>query len=97
MNSPLRILSALTLAIAAPSCSHMFRTDYGVPGAGYDDRAAYNQGFSDGSGDRSAGRAHNPHINEDSATLPAAYRKEYVWGYIDGYRGMRGTLIEGSK
>lgn len=94
MKSPFYALSALILATALPSC--LSGTQYGVPGAGYTANDAYQRGYRDGSGDRASGRAHNPHINEDSSNLPAAFRKEYVWGYTEGYRGT-GSGIAGSK
>ncbi|MBB5352533.1 hypothetical protein HNR46_002779 [Haloferula luteola] len=84
-------------ALAFSSCQPFFRTEVGAPAAGYDESDAYRRGFEDGSGDRLAGRAHNPHINEDSATLPSAHRKNYLWGYTDGYGNPSGARVMGSK
>ena len=74
----------------------MSGVESGVPGAGYTANDAYQRGWSDGSSDRAAGRAHNPHINEDSSNLPSAFRNQYIWGYTEGYRGTSGG-IRGSK
>lgn len=83
MKSPFYALALVVLAGTLPSC--IGPTEPNVPGAGYSERDAYDRGFSDGSSDRLAGRAYNPHIN-DSETLPSAYRKNYLWGYAEGYK-----------
>lgn len=73
---------ACTLALSAASCTTYEHT----PGAGYSARDSFYRGYSDGRSDRVRGLAHNPHINEDAATLPSAYRTEYMWGYVEGFR-----------
>ncbi len=76
----------LILACAAPSCSHYVT---GYQAAGYSPRDAYYRGHVDGSGDRLRGLSYDPHINEDR-TLPQAHRKDYLWGYVDGFRNPGG-------
>ncbi|MCW1885277.1 hypothetical protein OKA04_11100 [Luteolibacter flavescens] len=71
------------LAVAGSSCSSTYAPGYQA--AGYSPRDAYYRGHVDGSGDRLHGKAYDPHINEDR-TLPGAFRKDYVWGYNDGFR-----------
>lgn len=83
MKSPFYALALIVLAGFLPSC--IGPTETNVPGAGYTEQDAYDRGYSDGSSDRLAGRAHNPHIN-DPETLPSAYRKQYLWGYAEGYK-----------
>lgn len=92
MKAPVFILITLGLAFGAISCSDVI-TDH--PAAGYTETDAYKRGYNDGSSDRSAGKAHNPHINEGSEDLPAAHRNHYIWGYNAGYKSP-GT-ISGSK
>lgn len=92
MRSPLLTLITLGMAFGAISCSDVI-TDH--PAAGYTETDAYKRGYDDGSNDRSAGKAHNPHINEDSETLPSAHRNNYIWGYNAGYKGS--GRISGSK
>lgn len=92
MKSPVITLITLGMAFGAISCSETV-TDH--PAAGYGHSQAYKRGYDDGSSDRLAGRAHNPHINEDSETLPSAYRNDYVWGYNHGYKNPGG--VSGSK
>ena len=92
MKSPLLTLITLGMAFGAISCSDVI-TDH--PAAGYTETDAYKRGYDDGSNDRSAGRAHNPHINEDSEDLPSAHRNNYIWGYNAGYKGS--GRISGSK
>ena len=46
-------------------------------------------------GDRLHGLAYDPHINEDR-TLPRAHRKDYLWGYVDGFRNS-GSYYVGGK
>ncbi|MFM2243179.1 MAG: hypothetical protein RLZ97_2034 [Verrucomicrobiota bacterium] len=94
MKSPFYACGAVILALVCSSC--LSGTQYGVPGAGYTANDSYQRGYQDGSSDRARGRAHNPHINESSSDLPSAFRKEYIWGYTEGYRGIRGGL-HGSK
>lgn len=83
--------------LALSSCQNFFRTEVGAPGAGYTESDAYKRGFADGRADGLAGRAHNPHINEDSSTLPSFFRNNYIWGYTDGYRNPYGMAVSGSK
>lgn len=83
MKSPFYALTLLVLAGSLGSC--IGPTFPNVPGAGYSESDAYDRGFSDGSSDRLGGRAHNPHINNPE-TLPSAYRKQYLWGYAEGYQ-----------
>jgi|GEM_PF-6932529 len=86
MKSPFYALAVLALALGASSCGYYAELQ---PGAGYDARDAYYRGVQDGRLDRSRGLTHNPHIN-DPDTLPSAYRKEYIWGYCEGYEGKAG-------
>lgn len=81
-KSPL-ILAILATTLFATSCSS--NIGYGYQAAGYSARDAYFRGHVDGSGDKLHGQAYDPHINEDR-TLPSAYRNEYMWGYVDGFR-----------
>jgi hypothetical protein len=74
------------LALAAPSCSTV---EPGYQAAGYAPRDAYYRGHTDGGGDRLHGKPYNPHINSDR-TLPSAHRNDYLWGYVDGFRGSGG-------
>ncbi|WP_193213722.1 hypothetical protein [Luteolibacter marinus] len=83
------------LALATVSCSNMTSTAYGYQAAGYSPNEAYHRGLVDGRGDKIHGLAYDPHINEDR-TLPRAHRNDYLWGYVDGYRG-RSTYGSGSK
>lgn len=83
MKSPFYALAVLALALGASSCAN--NTEL-TPGAGYSARDSYYRGFNDGRLDRARGLTHNPHIN-DPDTLPSAYRKEYLWGYCEGYEG----------
>lgn len=83
MKSAILTLFTLGVAFGAISCSE---TIYEIPPAGYTKTEAYKRGYDDGCNDRKRGRAHNPHINEDSPTLPSAHRNEYIWGYNDGYK-----------
>ncbi len=92
MRSPIITLITLGMAFGAISCSDVI-TDH--PAAGYTETDAYKRGYDDGSSDRSAGKAHNPHINEDSEALPSAHRNNYIWGYNAGYSGS--GRISGSK
>ena len=92
MKSPLLTLLTLTMAFGAISCSD---TIYDNPAAGYTESDAYKRGYEDGCNDRCAGRSHNPHINEDSPTLPSAHRNHYVWGYNAGYKCQ--GKVSGSK
>lgn len=92
MKSAILTLFTLGMAFGAVSCSD---TITGQPAAGYTKTDAYKRGYKDGCDDRQAGRAHNPHINEDSPTLPSAHRNNYVWGYNDGYKCT--GLVSGSK
>lgn len=82
----------MILAFAAPSCSY---SAAGYQAAGYSPNDAYRRGYTDGNGDRYQGHTYDPHINEDR-TLPRAHRNDYIWGYIDGFRGS-GTRYGGSK
>lgn len=50
----------------------------------YSERTAYHLGFRHGSGDRSLGLTHSPHIN-DPDEVPSAHRNAYIWGYTEGY------------
>ncbi|GAA5484827.1 hypothetical protein [Haloferula sargassicola] len=93
MKASLLVLVAVLTALGLNSCRPFFRTEIGVPGAGYTRDEAYNRGYADGSADRLAGRSHNPHINEDSTTLPSAHRKNYIWGYTEGYRSPSGAVL----
>ena len=93
MKSAILTLITLSAAFGAISCSDVV-TDH--PAAGYTETDAYRQGYDDGCRDRRAGRAHNPHINEDSETLPAAHRNDYIWGYNAGYK-CTGVSSGGSK
>lgn len=77
------ILALLATTLFATSCSS--NIGYGYQAAGYSARDAYFRGHVDGSGDKLHGQAYDPHINEDR-TLPSAYRNEYMWGYVDGFR-----------
>ena len=79
------------LAFAAPSCSY---TAEGYQAAGYTSHDAYHRGLTDGSGDRLHGLAYDPHINEDR-TLPRAHRKDYLWGYVDGFRNSGSYYVGG--
>ena len=84
MKSPQYAILALILAAFSASCgTHSVGL---IPGAGYSPNDAYHRGYDDGSLDRRRGLTHNPHINEDSSTLPTAHRLEYTWGYLEGYR-----------
>lgn len=91
MKSAILTLFTLGVCFGAISCS----TIYDHPGAGYTKSDAYQRGYNDGQSDRRSGRAHNPHINEDSETLPSAHRKDYIWGYNAGFKDSSG--ISGSK
>lgn len=82
MKSPQYAIMACLLALFAASCT----TAELIPGAGYSARDAFYRGYDDGRSDRVRGLAHNPHINEDSMTLPSAHRLEYTWGYTEGFR-----------
>ncbi|MEM1083016.1 MAG: hypothetical protein AAGI48_02755 [Verrucomicrobiota bacterium] len=93
MKSPILALFTLGLAFGALSCT----TITGEPAAGYSKSDAYNRGFADGSNDRSTGKAHNPHINEDSEHLPSAHRNDYIWGYNAGYKSPGSQTVSGSK
>ena len=73
------------IAVSGSLSSCITLTDPDTPMAGYNEKQVYNRGFSDGSTDRLSGRAHNPHINEP-VTLSSAYRKQYLWGYVEGYK-----------
>ncbi|MGB6220623.1 hypothetical protein [Haloferula sp.] len=92
MKSAILTLFTLGLAFGAVSCSE---TVYGNPAAGYTETDAYKRGYNDGCNDRKSGNTANPHINEDSETLPSAYRNNYIWGYNAGYK-CTGT-VAGSK
>lgn len=95
MKSPFYALTAVILAFGAVSC--MTYTEKVYTASGFDARDAYNLGCRDGSTDRVAGKAHNPHINDPFA-VPAAYRQQYIWGYTHGYQGECGEpVISGSK
>ena len=83
MKTPFYALVAVIFALSAVSC--MTYTEKVYTASGYDARDAYNLGFRDGSSDRAAGKAHNPHINQPHET-PAAFRKDYIWGYTEGYK-----------
>ncbi len=93
MKASTFLLLPVLLVTVLGSCRPFFRTEVGVPGAGYTKNEAYDRGFADGRGDRLAGRAHNPHINEDSSTLPSAHRRDYIWGYTEGYRSPHGAAV----
>ncbi len=82
-TSPL-IPAGLAITLLLPACS--WNTAPGYQAAGYSPRDAYHRGQVDGSGDRYHGLAYDPHINEDRS-LPRAHRQDYLWGYVDGYRG----------
>jgi len=84
MKSPQYAILALVLAAFTASCGTS-SVGY-IPGAGYSPRDAYYRGWDDGSRDRTTTKNYNPHINEDSSTLPSAHRLEYNWGYIEGYK-----------
>jgi hypothetical protein len=83
MNKSHLILAILATTLVATSCSS--NIGYGYQAAGYSPRDAYFRGHVDGSGDKLHGQAYDPHINEDR-TLPSAYRNDYMWGYVDGFR-----------
>lgn len=83
MRSPLLTLITLGMAFGAISCSDVITSN---PAAGYTESDAYKRGYNDGCNDRLAGKSHNPHINEDSPTLPSAHRNHYIWGYNAGYK-----------
>jgi hypothetical protein len=83
MNKSHLILAILATTLVATSCSS--NIGYGYQAAGYSPRDAYYRGHVDGSGDKLHGQAYDPHINEDR-TLPSAYRNDYMWGYVDGFR-----------
>ncbi len=93
MKSPFYALAAGILALGTFSC--MTYTEKVYTASGYDARDAYDLGFRDGSADRAAGKAHNPHINEPHET-PAAYRQDYIWGYTKGYESPYAG-VSGSK
>ena len=77
---------ALTLiAIAGSLSSCIGYTDPDTPMAGYTEKQVYNRGFSDGSSDCLGGKAHNPWVNEP-ITLSSQHRKQYLWGYVEGYK-----------
>ena len=88
MNSPFYALISLILTLGATSCQNT--TSELTPGAGYSNRDSYNRGFSDGSSDRTRGRAHKPHIQDDP-NLPSAYRIDYMWGYNEGYKNPKAS------
>lgn len=88
------LISSVALALTSVSCSNMFETAHDYQAAGYTPNNAYHRGLVDGRGDKIKGRAYDPHINEDR-TLPRAHRNDYLWGYVDGFRG--NTRISGSK
>lgn len=83
MKTPFHALVAAVFALGGISCKTY--TENAYVASGYDARDAYKLGFRDGSADRAAGKAHNPHINEPHQT-PAAFRKDYLWGYTEGYK-----------
>ncbi|MEP4078226.1 hypothetical protein [Haloferula sp.] len=83
MKSAIITLITLGMAFGAVSCSDCITNH---PAAGYTKSDAYQRGYDDGCADRRAGRAHNPHINEDSEDLPSAHRNDYIWGYNAGYK-----------
>lgn len=83
MKTPFYALVAAIFALGSISCETY--TENAYPASGYNERDAYNLGFRDGSADRAAGKAHNPHINDPQET-PAAFRKDYLWGYTEGYK-----------
>ena len=87
MKAPLHALVLMLLAGAFSSC--IGYTDVSPPMKGYTQKEVYNRGFADGASDGRAGHAHNPHIN-DSITLSSAYRKNYIWGYTEGYQNAIG-------
>jgi hypothetical protein len=94
MKAPLLAIVTVGLALGATVSCH---PGYSHHAAGYDQRDAYNRGHADGSSDRLSGRDHNPHINEDSETLPSAYRNDYIWGYVEGYKNPYVRVSAGSK
>lgn len=84
MSSPTLLIGALALSLGLASCTY----DHTAPTAytGNSGRQAYDQGYTHGSMDRVRGLAHNPHIN-DPDEVPASFRKEYIWGYTEGFQG----------
>lgn len=76
-------LAATFVAFGTFSCQTY--TEKAYTASGFNGRDAYDLGFQDGCSDRAAGKAHNPHINDPHET-PASFRKDYMWGYTEGYR-----------
>jgi hypothetical protein len=92
MKSAILALFTLGMAFGAVSCSDVITDN---PASGYTETDAYKRGYDDGCNDRRSGNTHNPHINEDSETLPSAHRNNYIWGYNAGYKGC--GSVSGSK
>ena len=84
MSSPARLLLAATLGLFVASCQTPHSpTDY----TNYSERNAYDLGYEHCVMDRRKGLTHDPHIN-DSIEVPSAHRRDYVWGYTEGYRAI---------
>jgi len=84
MSSPVRLLLAASLGLLSVSCmTEPSPTDYTT----YSPRDAYDLGYKHGVTDRRRAVSFDPHFN-DSIEVPAAHRKDYVWGYTEGYRAL---------
>ena len=73
-------LSAAVVALVSCATQSPAPNPFGF----YSERTAYDLGFRHGSGDRSRGLTHSPHIN-DPDEVPSAHRNAYIWGYTEGY------------
>ena len=76
----------MTLLAASLTSCKLGYTDLKPPMRGFTPHEVYVRGYNHGRTDSATGRPYNPHIN-DSENLSSAYRKDYLWGYAEGYKG----------
>lgn len=94
MNSSALLFGAALLAFGSTAC--VYTDPAPTAYTDHSPRAAYDQGYAHGQLDRRRGLTHDPHINNPD-TVPSAFRKQYVWGYTEGYQGTGAGYPGGNK